>query len=145
MARGTHTGSATPIIAIGGAFPMQIDEAFRKKINQDATAFLRSFTERRGRNPELAQKAITEGKAFTETEALDGKMIDLVANSTEDLIHELDGRTIPRFDGTKVILALKNPVRTPFELWAGQHFLSRLVDADVFFVMLLVVVLAFYT
>src|SRR5205814_2649311 len=46
MARGTHTGSATPIIAIGGAFPMQIDEAFRKKINQDATAFLRSFTER---------------------------------------------------------------------------------------------------
>src|SRR5436853_6488256 len=25
MAPGTHTGSATPVIAIGGAFPMQID------------------------------------------------------------------------------------------------------------------------
>ncbi|PYT72979.1 MAG: serine protease [Acidobacteria bacterium] len=145
MARGTHTGSATPVIAIGGAFPMQIDEAFRKKINQDATAFLRSFTERRGRNPELAQKAITEGKAFTETEALDGKMIDLVANSTEDLIHELDGRTITRFDGTKVTLALKNPVRTPFELSARQKFLSRIVEPDIFFVLLILGVLGLYT
>src|SRR5947208_1289487 len=145
MARGTHTGSATPVIAIGGAFLMQIDEAFRKKINQDATAFLRSFTERRGRNPELAQKAITEGKAFTETEALDGKMIDLVANSTEDLIHELDGRTITRFDGTKVTLALKNPVRTPFELSARQKFLSRIVEPDIFFVLLILGVLGLYT
>jgi len=51
MAPGTHTGSATPVMAIGGFLPMQIDDAFRKKINADATAFLRSFTERRGRNP----------------------------------------------------------------------------------------------
>src|SRR5437016_10215857 len=49
MAPATHTGSATPVIAIGGLLPMQIDEAFRKKINNDAMAFLRSFTERRGR------------------------------------------------------------------------------------------------
>jgi len=49
MAPGTHTGSATPVMAIGGFLPMQIDDAFRKKINADATAFLRSFTEKRGR------------------------------------------------------------------------------------------------
>src|ERR1700694_3850865 len=61
MAPGTHAGAASPIIAIGG-FPQQIDEVFRKKINQDAMAFLRSFAERRGRNPELAEKAITESK-----------------------------------------------------------------------------------
>ena len=145
MARGTHTGSATPVIAIGGAFPMQIDEAFRKKINQDATAFLRSFTERRGRNPELAEKAITEGKAFTEKEALDAKMIDLVANSTEDLLQQLDGRTITRFDGTKVTLNLKNAVRIPFELSARQKFLSRIVQPDIFFLLLILGVLGLYT
>ena len=145
MARGTHTGSATPVIAIGGAFPMQIDEAFRKKINQDATAFLRSFTERRGRNPELAEKAITEGKAFTEKEALDAKMIDLVANSTEDLLQQLDGRTITRFDGTKVTLAVKNAVRTPFELSARQKFLSRIVQPDIFFLLLILGALGLYT
>ncbi|PYU02274.1 MAG: serine protease [Acidobacteria bacterium] len=145
MAPGTHTGSATPVIAIGGAFPMQIDEAFRKKINQDATAFLRSFTERRGRNSELAEKAITEGKAFTEKESLDGKMIDLIANSREDLIRKLDGRAMARFDGTKMTLALKNPALAPFELSARQKFLSRIVEPDIFFLLLILGALGLYT
>src|SRR5438046_6507177 len=67
MAPGTHAGAASPILALGG-FPQQIDEVFRRKINQDAMAFLRSFSERRKRNPELAEKAITESRAFTEKE-----------------------------------------------------------------------------
>lgn len=144
MAPGTHAGAASPVIAIGG-FPQQIDEVFRRKINQDAMAFLRSFTERRGRNPELAEKAITESKAFTEKESLDGKMIDLIANSPEELLRQLDGRTITRFDGTKVTLALKNPVRTSFELSARQKFLARIVEPDVFFVLLILGVLGLYT
>jgi membrane-bound serine protease (ClpP class) len=144
MAPGTHAGAASPIIAIGG-FPQQIDEVFRRKINQDAMAFLRSFTERRGRNPELAEKAITESKAFTEKEALDGKMIDLIVNSPDDLLRQLDGRTIKRFDGTQGTLMLKNPVRTPFELSARQKFLARIVEPDVFFVLLILGVLGLYT
>src|SRR4029077_9386465 len=129
MAPGTHAGAASPIIVIGGYIP-QIDEVYRKKINQDAMAFLRSFTERRGRNPELAEKGITESKAFTEKEALDGKMIDLIVNSPDELLRQLDGRTIKRFDGTQVTLALKNPVRAPFELSMRQKFLARIVEPD---------------
>lgn len=144
MAPGTHAGAASPIIAIGG-FPQQIDEVFRKKINQDAMAFLRSFTERRKRNPELAEKAITESKAFTETESLDGKMIDLISKSPEDLLQQLDGRTITRFDGTQLTLSLKNPVRVPFELSARQRFLARIVEPDAFFVLLILGVLGLYT
>jgi membrane-bound serine protease (ClpP class) len=144
MAPGTHAGAASPIIAIGG-FPQQIDEVFRKKINQDAMAFLRSFTERRGRNPELAEKAITESKAFTEKESLDANMIDLIASSPEDLLRQLDGRTVKRFDGTQVTLALKSPVRAPFELSARQRFLARIVEPDVFFVLLILGVLGLYT
>jgi len=144
MAPGTHTGAASPIIAIGGYVP-QIDEVLRKKINNDAMAFLRSFTEKRGRNPALAETAVTDAKAFTEKEALDGKLIDLVANSPEDLFRQLNGRTITRFDGTKVTLALANPVRVMFELSARQKFLSRIVEPDVFFVMLILGVLGLYT
>jgi len=144
MAPGTHAGAASPIIAIGG-FPQQIDEVFRRKINQDAMAFMRSITERRGRNPALAEKSITESKAFTEKEALDGKMIDLVANSPEDLLRQLDGRTIARFDGTQVTLALKNSARLPFELSARQKFLARIVEPDAFFVLLILGVLGLYT
>jgi membrane-bound serine protease (ClpP class) len=144
MAPGTHAGAASPVLAIGGYVP-QIDDVLRKKINQDAMAFLRSFTEVRGRNPVLAEKAITESTAFTEKEALNGKMIDLIANSTDDLLRQLDGRTITRFDGTKTTLALKNPVRAHFELSSRQKFLARIVQPDVFFVLLILGVLGLYT
>jgi len=108
-------------------------------------AFLRSFTERRARNPELAEKAITESKAFTEKEMLDGKMIDLIVSSPEDLLRQLDGRSIARFDGTKATLSLKNAARKPFELSSRQKFLSRIVQPDVVFVLLILGVLGLYT
>src|SRR6202521_2308918 len=145
MAPGTHTGSATPVIAIGGLLPMQSDEAFRKKINSDATAFLRSFTERRGRNPALAEKAITEGSAFTEKEALDGKMIHLIASSPDELLRQLDGQSITRFNGTQARLSLKNAGRSPFDLSARQKLLARIVQPDVVFFLLILGVLGLYT
>jgi len=123
----------------------QIDEVLRKKINNDAMAFLRSFTEKRGRNPSLAETAITEAKAFTAQEALDGKMIDLIADSKEDLLHKLDGRTITRFDGKQATLALANAAVTPFELSARQRFLARIVQPDAFFVLLVLGILGLYT
>lgn len=144
MAPATHTGAASPVIAIGG-FQLQIDETMRRKILNDAMAFLRSYSEKRGRNPTLAETAVTDAKAFTEKEALDGKLIDLIATSPEDLLHQLDGRTITRFDGTKTVLALKNAAVTPFELSARQSFLARIVEPDVFFVLMMVGVLGLYT
>ena len=145
MAPGTHTGSATPVMAIGGFLPMQIDDAFRKKINADATAFLRSFTEKRGRNPVLAEKAITDGSAFTDKEALEGKMIDMIVSSPDELVRQLDGREITRFDGAKLKLSLKNAERKPFQLSARQRFLARIVEPDIFFVLLILGVLGVYT
>jgi membrane-bound serine protease (ClpP class) len=144
MAPATHTGAASPVVAIGG-FQLQIDETMRRKILNDAMAFLRSYTEKRGRNPTLAETAVTDAKAFTEKEALDGKLIDLIAASPEDLVHQLDGRTIARFDGTKTALALKNAGTVPFQLSARQSFLARIVEPDVFFVLLMVGVLGLYT
>jgi len=144
MAPGTHTGAASPVVLIGG-FQLQIDETMRKKILNDALAFLRSYADKRGRNPALAETAVTDAKAFTDKEALDGKLIDIVANSPEDLLRQLDGRTITRFEGEKTTLSLKNAVLTEFQLSARQKFLSRIVEPDVFFVLLLLGVLGLYT
>jgi|HubBroStandDraft_5_1064220.scaffolds.fasta_scaffold24343_1 membrane-bound serine protease (ClpP class) len=144
MAPGTHTGAASPVMIVGG-YAMAIDETMRKKINNDALAFLRSYADKRNRNPVLAATAITDAKAFTEREALDGKMIDVVASSEDDLVRQLNGREITRFDGTKVTLALANPQRTDFELSPRQKFLSRIVAPDMFFFLLIVGVLGLYT
>lgn len=144
MAPGTRTGAASPIVSIGGFTP-GIDETLRKKITNDGKAFLRSFTEKRGRNPTLAETAVTDATAFTEKEALDGKLIDLVTSSSGELLRQLNGRTITRFDGTKVTLALANATRTSFDLSLRQKFLARIVEPDMFFLLLIVGALGLYT
>jgi membrane-bound serine protease (ClpP class) len=144
MAPGTHTGAASPLLAIGGV-PLQVDETLKKKILNDATAFLRSYTAKRGRNVELAESAVVDGKAWTDTEALDGKLIDLIANSREDLLSKLDGRAIKRFDGSMTQLALHNPELVDFQMSMRQRFLARIVQPDAFFVLLIAGVLGLYT
>jgi membrane-bound serine protease (ClpP class) len=144
MAPGTHTGAASPVISIGG-FQLQVDETMKRKILNDALAFLRSYAEKRGRNTTLAETAVTDAKAFTDKEALDGKLIDLVAPNTDDLLRQLDGRQIARFDGTKTKLSLSNAKLTLFELSGRQKFLARIVEPDVFFVLLIIGVLGLYT
>jgi membrane-bound serine protease (ClpP class) len=144
MAPGTHTGASTPIFMPGG-FSVPIDEVLRKKINNDATAFLRSFTEKRGRNPKLAETAVTEARAFTEKEALDGHLIDLIANNTDDLLKALNSREITRFDGKTAKLALEGYALTDFRLSARQKFLARIVQPDMFFLLLIVGVMGLYT
>jgi len=144
MAPGTRTGAATPIL-MPGWISMPMDEVLRKKINNDATAFLRSFSEKRGRNPKLAETAITDARAFTEQEALDGHLIDLVVDNKEDLLRQLNGREITRFNGKKQTLELQNYTLADFELSMRQRFLARIVDPDVFFLLLLVGALGLYT
>jgi membrane-bound serine protease (ClpP class) len=144
MAPGTHTGAASPVVSIGG-WQLQIDETMKRKILNDALAFLRSYTEKRGRNPTLAETAVTDAKAFTDKEALEGKMIDLIASTPEDLLRQLNGRTITRFDGTHVTLSLARATLTPFQLSARQRFLARIVEPDIFFLLLILGVLGLYT
>lgn len=144
MAPGTHAGASTPIL-VGGGFSMPIDEVLRKKINNDATAFLRSFTEKRGRNPKLAETAVTEARAFTEKEALEGKMIDLVAENRDDLLKQLNGREITRFNGKTTNLLLENCRVEDFQLSGRQKFLARIVQPDAFFLLLIIGVLGLYT
>lgn len=144
MAPGTRTGASTPIF-LPGFFTMPIDEVLRKKINNDATAFLRSFSGKRGRNPQLAESAVTDARAWTEKEALDGHLIDLIAGDSDDLLRQLNGREITRFGGTKMKLHLDGAQRADFHLSARQKFLARIVEPDVFFLLLMIGVLGLYT
>ncbi|MEQ1472475.1 MAG: NfeD family protein, partial [Candidatus Acidiferrum sp.] len=63
----------------------------------------------------------------------------------DDLLRQLNGRAITRFDGSKMTLALDSPAIVPFELSARQKFLARIVAPDAFFILLIVGVLGLYT
>jgi len=144
MAPGTDTGAASPIMEIGGE-TVKIDETLHKKIVNEATAYLRSYVAKRGRNVELAATAVTDAKAFTEKEALDGKLIDIISPSPEELLAKLNGRTIARFDGSNTQLVLTNPAIAAKEMTPREKFLYRIVQPDIFFVLLIVAVLGLYT
>lgn len=98
MAPGTSLGAAHPVPA-NGAPP---DETMAKKSASDVAAYARSLAEKRGRNVDLAQQAVIESRAFTDEEALAATppLIDLVARDLDDLVRQLEGRPVKRFDGT---------------------------------------------
>ena len=55
---------------------------------------MRAITEARGRNSELAEEAVILSRAFTEEEALEANLIDLVSASTADLLPLPDASAI---------------------------------------------------
>ena len=99
MSDGTNTGAASPV-----TLGQPLDPVMRRKIENDTSAGLRSLVAKRGRNVELAEKTVSEAKSFTEKEALDAKLIDLVVRDQADLLSKLNGREITRFDGRKQVL-----------------------------------------
>ena len=144
MAPGTDTGAASPIMEMFGQ-PAKIDETLHNKITNEATAYLRSYAEKRNRNADLAATAVSDAKAFSAKEALDGKLVDLIANSPEELLAKLDGRTIMRFDGSTTALSLSHVSEVPIGMTLRERFLSRIVQPDIFFILLIAGALGIYT
>lgn len=143
MSPGTDTGAASPLLEFAGS-PVKVDDTLERKIMNEATAYLRSYAARRGRNVPLAVTAVTDAKAFSEKEALDGKLIDIVAPSTEALLAQLNGRTITRLDGSTQKLNLAQPIVEAHEMSGREKFLDRIVQPDAFFILLIIGVLGLY-
>jgi len=139
MAPGTNTGAASPVL-IG----QQMDPVMRSKVENDAAALLRSLTSRHNRNSDLAEKTVREAKAFTDKEALDNHLIDLIAPSVPDLLHQLDGREITTFSGAKVKLQLAGADVTPFRLTTRERIVSAIADPNIGFILLVVGALGLY-
>jgi membrane-bound serine protease (ClpP class) len=133
MAPGTNLGAAHPVSGLGG----QMDEVMAKKVTSDAAAYIRSKVEQRGRNVEMAEKAVVESKSFTEKEALDLHLIDLIAKDVPDLLHQLDGREIKRFDGTAVRLQLAGQKTVTVRMNWREAILSAIARPEILFLLLL--------
>ena len=133
MAPGTNIGAAHPVSGLGG----QMDEVMSKKITSDAAAYIRSKAERRGRNVEMAEKGVVESKSFTEKEALETKLIDLVAKDVPELLQKLDGREVKRFDGSVVRLETTGERTAAVKMDWRQMILSAIARPEVLFLLLM--------
>jgi membrane-bound serine protease (ClpP class) len=139
MAPGTNTGASHPVSAIG-----KMDDVMKTKVENDTAAFLRAYVSKRGRNVQLAETAVRESKSWTDQEALSQHLIDLVASSQEDLLKQLDGRPIKRFDGTTTTLRLAGQTVTVFPMSLRQKILGWFMDPNISFLLLALGALALY-
>jgi membrane-bound serine protease (ClpP class) len=139
MAPGTNTGAASPVL-----MGQEMDKVMREKVENDAAALLRSLTSRRGRNSDLAEKTVREAKAFTEKEALDGRLIELIAADPQDLFRKLDGREITLWDGRKITLHTSHAVATEMHETPRERLISAIADPNIGFILLVLGALGIY-
>ncbi|HTD53812.1 MAG TPA: nodulation protein NfeD [Silvibacterium sp.] len=125
MAPGTNAGAAHPVVQ--GA---KLDDVMKQKIENDTTAFLRSYVSRRGRDTTAAQDAVLNSKSYTANEAEQLHLIDVVASNESELLDGLDGRTIKRFDGSSVTLHTRGAQLLEMDPTLREKILDRLMDPN---------------
>ena len=140
MAPGTNTGAAHPVI-FGGE---KMDQVMKEKMENDAAAFMRSFVSKRGRNLELAESAVRQSKSFTDQEALKEHLIDVIAPDVQDLLKQLDGRKVTRFNGSTTVLDLANQRVRALDMSVKQRILDFIMDPNVAFILFAIGMLALY-
>ncbi|MGH9765886.1 MAG: NfeD family protein [Blastocatellia bacterium] len=140
MAPGTATGAAHPAPIGGGEVSKTMDE----KIVNDAAAYVRSLAEKRNRDPQAAESAIRESHSFTDREAMDKRLIEIIARDEWDLLAQLNGRTITRFDGSQKVIHTANEKLASYAPTFRQRLLMWLADPRIAFVLFAIGMLCVY-
>jgi membrane-bound serine protease (ClpP class) len=139
MAPGTNTGAASPVL-----LGQEMDPVMRSKVENDASAWLRSTVEKRGRNATLSEQTIRGAKAFTEKEALDQHLIDIVQPDERRLLDALDGRDVTRFDGRHEVLHTGGAEIVEYRLTARERIIDAVADPNVGFILMALGALGIY-
>jgi len=140
MAPGTNTGAAHPVTIGGG----KLDDVMKEKLENDSAALMRSVVSKRGRNVDVAESAVRQSKSFTDQEALSQKLIDYVASSEQDLLKQIQGKPVKRFNGQTVTLNLAGQPIRDYGMTLKQRILAYIMDPNVAFILLAIGALALY-
>ena len=129
MAPGTHIGAAHPVSGTGEP----VDDTMAQKAASDTAAYARSLAAARGRNLALAEEAVLESRAFTDGEALEAAppLIDFRAQDLDDVLRQLDGRTVARFDGRTTTLRTANAEVRRVDMTRRQEFLGAIAHPQI--------------
>lgn len=123
MAPATNLGAATPVnlqgfeAPGGGKRPDEAreddkaawsnEQAMARKMVNDSAAYLRSLAQLRGRNADWAERAVREAVSLSAAEAVNLKVVDLVAEDVPQLLRALEGRKV-QAGGREQVLATAN-------------------------------------
>jgi membrane-bound serine protease (ClpP class) len=130
MAPGTNIGAAHPV----GAGGQDIGKTMAEKAVNDLVAFAKGIANRRGRNAQWAEEAVRESVSVTAAEALEKNIIDVVAKNLDDLIDQIEGRTVK----DKGILHLAGVRRTLIKEGLRTKILKTVSDPNIAYILLMI-------
>ncbi|RUR32917.1 nodulation protein NfeD [Vreelandella andesensis] len=151
MSPSTHLGSATPV-QMGGSGLTGGEEdagedgtsesaregsAMERKLLEDAVSFIRGLAERHGRNADWAEEAVRDAVNLTANQALEQNVIDVVARDIDDLLAQLDGRTVVMERGN-VTLATENLTLERFDPDWRTQLLSLITNPNIAYFLMIV-------
>jgi membrane-bound serine protease (ClpP class) len=153
MAPGTNLGAATPVqIGNPPALPSpeqpkdkdgadragsDTKDAMTAKMTNDAVAFIRSLAELRHRNADWAEEAVREAASLSSQAAFDKGVIDLVAQTSEELLARIDGREVQVLGERRRLATVGVPIRLEEPGWLIR-LLATITDPNVAFILMIV-------
>jgi membrane-bound serine protease (ClpP class) len=140
MAPGTNAGAAHPVGGEGQDLPKTINE----KAEQDARAMIRSLARQRGRNVGKAEAAVTSSVSYTETEAKEAGLIEVIARDVPDLVAQLEGRKITRVGGAVEVLSLQGARVENREMSRTEKLIGVVSHPNVAYVLFLLGLMGLY-
>lgn len=90
MAPATSIGAAHPV-SMGGEAP---DETMKHKIENYASSYIEAIAARRGRNVEWAKSAVRDSASIPADQALQLKVVEILAPDLPSLLQQLHGRAV---------------------------------------------------
>jgi membrane-bound serine protease (ClpP class) len=132
MSPGTNMGAAHPV-AMGQG---QMGEEMAEKVTNDAAAYARSIATKRGRDVDWAENIVRESISSTAEEAAEIGIVDIVASDVDDLLKQLDGRTVV-MDGNQVTLSTAGVEVVEMIPSLRERFLARITDPNIAYLLML--------
>lgn len=140
MAPGTQMGAASPV-SLGTGFNEgekgeKKKSTMENKVTHDAVATIRSLAQLRGRDPDFAEKAVTEGKSITANEALSKGVVNYIAKNRDDLLSQIHGIKVSQNNKTITINTESPDIQVINPDWRTR-FLSVITNPTVAYLLLL--------
>jgi membrane-bound serine protease (ClpP class) len=125
----TNIGSSTPISTGGGNIPSDL----KRKVINDAVAYIRALASEHGRNADWAEKAVRVASNLPAREALSMNVIDYVEPSLPALLDRIDGT---RVEPKGIVLHTANAeiVTVKMSLW--KRILDTIIDPNIIVLLL---------
>jgi len=142
MEPGTNIGAAHPVNLMGGGTGEQA-KVMEDKVVNDASAYIRSLAEQRGRNAHWAELSVRKSVSVSAEEAKRLNVIDLVAANLDSLVLALDKREV-KLRGSIITLNTAERNITFKEMNSRQRILDIIASPNVAYVLMILGLVGLY-